>query len=231
MVLQIVYFLSLGMIDLLHKNAKALMVLCLSLMLACEPYTPLPEAVAVLDISIDTSAVPRDTLNYDEAEMQLINGKYLVNEKPFSGIVHRTLKGYPIETYSSVLDGSLHGTYRSFYASGKPYEVRTYREGLSVGRHFAYWEESGHLKFEYNYYNQKKEGAQKSWYSNGSLAYSYFYQDDHLEGLQQAWRKNGSLYRNFEVKNGARYGLQKAKSCYELSDEELILQSSKTVSN
>ncbi|MEH6407117.1 MAG: hypothetical protein V7767_07540, partial [Leeuwenhoekiella sp.] len=81
---------------------------------------------------------------------------------------------------------------------------------------------SGNLKFEYNYYNQKKEGIQKSWYKTGEPFYVYNYKNDRQEGMQQAWRINGSLYRNFEARNGSRYGLQKSISCTELSNEVVI---------
>ena len=112
----------------------------------------------------------------------------------------------------------------------KPYEVRQYRNGYSLGKQVGFWENTGNLKFEYNYFNQKKEGIQKNWYPDGSPAYVYNYKDDRLAGLQQAWRENGSLYRNFTVKDGVNYGLQRSKTCFEVSDDNLILQVNKTVS-
>ncbi|WP_339756322.1 hypothetical protein [Algoriphagus aquimarinus] len=170
-----------------------------------------------------------DTLAFTDPILSYVNGKYLVGNMPYSGIVFKVLKGYDVETYSSVFNGVLHGTYRSFFASGKAYEVREYRDGLSEGKHVGYWENSGKLKFEYNYSDQKKEGSQMGWYADGSLAYAYDYRDDHQDGLQQAWRENGSLYRNFVVKNGVRYGLQESKACYEVIDEVVVKQEDKTV--
>ena len=181
--------------------------------------------------TIDTPAIPNDTIAFTNPSVTYVNGKYLLHNEPYSGIVYKVLKGYHVKTYSSVLDGVLHGTYRSFYASGSPYEVRTYNKGLSTGTHFGYWESNGNIKFEYHYINQKKEGAYKNWFENGELANVYNYKNDRLDGLQQAWRLNGSLYRNFVVKNGVRYGLQKTKSCYELSDERVISQTSKAKIN
>ncbi|MBK8500907.1 MAG: hypothetical protein IPL46_01155 [Saprospiraceae bacterium] len=182
----------------------------------------------VPDYSTDTSAIPNDTLACTNLNLAYVNGGYLLDNEPYSGVVYKVLKGYDIGTYSSVLNGQLHGTYTSFFASGRPYEIRKYRNGLSVGKHIGYWENSGKLKFEYNYCNQKKEGIQKNWYSDGSLASTYSYHDDKLDGLQQAWRENGSLYRNFVVKDGIRYGLQKTKTCYELNDGKVVLQANKT---
>ncbi|PNW26539.1 toxin-antitoxin system YwqK family antitoxin [Formosa algae] len=179
------------------------------------------------DYFIDVSAIPIDTIAFTNSNLTYINGLYLLQNKPYSGIVYTVLKGYDVKTYSSVLNGKLHGTYRSFYDNGKPYEIRYYRNGLAIGTHVAYWKSNGNLKFEYNYYDQKKEGSHKNWFENGNLSYSYRYKNDRLFGLQQAWRINGSLYRNFIVKNGVRYGLQKAKSCYELSNETVVTQASK----
>ena len=178
----------------------------------------------VLDYSINISGIPADTIASTAANVTFVNGRYLLNKKPYSGIVYKVLKGFNVATYSSVLHGQLHGTYRSFYASGKPYEVRQYRNGFSVGKQIGYWENTEHLKFEYNYYNQKKEGVQKNWYVDGQPAYTYYYKDDRLDGLQQAWRANGSLYRNFTVKDGVNYGLQRSKSCFEISEDEVVSQ-------
>ncbi|SHJ20131.1 Antitoxin component YwqK of the YwqJK toxin-antitoxin module [Mesonia phycicola] len=172
----------------------------------------------------ELSTINLDTIAFTNPDMKFVNGEYFFKNKPFTGIVFKILKGYQLKTYSSVINGKLNGLYQSFYPNGKPYEIRNYKDGLSVGKHIGYWENTGNLKFEYNYNNQQKEGLQKSWYANGDLAHIYNYKEDKLEGLQQAWRKNGSLYRNFIVKNGARYGLQKSKSCYELNDEKIVLQ-------
>jgi len=207
-------------------------IICLLLMNSCielqsEVETVQETADELLDYSISTRGIPADTMSLTDPRLTYINGRYLLNNKPYSGIVYKVLKGFDIATYSSVLNGKLHGTYRSFYASGKPYEVRQYRNGLSVGKQIGYWEKTGNLKFEYNYHNQKKEGTQKNWYSDGSPAYTYTYKDDKLDGQQQAWRENGSLYRNFTVKEGIRYGLQRSKTCYEVSKDTLILQVNK----
>ena len=136
-----------------------------------------------------TQVTPTDTIAYTNPDLTYKNGAYQYDGEPFSGVVHRVLKGYAIESYSSVLQGRLHGAYSSYYASGKPYEIRTYHNGLSTGTHTGYWEDSGLKKFEYNYQNQKKEGRQRSWYANGDPAEAYTCHDDRLDGLQQAGAK------------------------------------------
>jgi antitoxin component YwqK of YwqJK toxin-antitoxin module len=178
--------------------------------------------VEKFDYSINTNNIPKDTVNFTDDKVTYINGLYFLDNKKYSGIVFKELKGYNVKTYGSVLKGKLHGTYRSFYKNGSPYEIRQYKNNYAVGKQYGYWEETGNLKFEYNYYNQKKEGIQKSWYKTGEPFYVYNYKNDRQEGMQQAWRINGSLYRNFEARNGSRYGLQKSISCTELSNEVVI---------
>ncbi len=177
--------------------------------------------------SVSLSASPIDTVAFEDPALTCVDGAYRFDDEPFSGVVYRVLKGYAIETYSSVAGGRLHGSYTSYYASGVPYEVRTYRNGLSTGTHTGYWEDTGDKKFEYHYLEQKKEGTQRTWYATGDPAEAYTYRDDRLDGQQQAWRENGSLYRNFVVRDGIRYGLQKSKTCYEVSDEQVVLQADK----
>ena len=178
------------------------------------------DAPQVFDYSIDTTNIPNDTVNLTDKGVSYENGLYFLNGQKYSGILIQKLKGYNIKTYSSILNGMRHGTYKSFYEDGKPYEIRQYKNNFSVGKQYGYWE-NGQIRFEYNYYNEKKEGIQKNWYADGKPYYVYNYKNDKLEGLQQAWRENGTLFRNFEVKNGKNYGLQLSKTCFEVSDEKV----------
>ncbi|GAB3017714.1 hypothetical protein GCM10027284_40990 [Cyclobacterium sediminis] len=198
-----------------------LVMLCYIGISACTNTGEMETLGGELNYKVDTSGIPRDTIDFNAPGLSYKNGYYYLSGEKYSGIVHKNQIGFNIVTYSSIYLGMLHGSYRSYYPSGKLFEIRMYRNNLSVGKQLGYWEETGNLKFEYNYYNDKKEGEQKSWYADGSLAYTYHYKDDKQEGLQQAWRKNGSLYRNFEVHNGTRYGLQKTTICYELEDEKI----------
>ncbi|MDB2385079.1 hypothetical protein N9V96_01255 [Polaribacter sp.] len=183
--------------------------------------TPLETKNKSFNYSIDTTNIPKDTIDFKNQNVSQINGIYYYNNELYSGIVYKELKGFKVKTYSSVLNGKLHGEYRSYYENGNLYEIRNYKNNTSSGKQFGYWKNSNILKFEYNYFNNKKEGLQKCWYANGNIAYIYNYKNDNQDGFQKAWRLNGSLYRNFEVKNGVRYGFQRSKSCYEISDGEI----------
>lgn len=192
---------------------------CFALLLCLHSCQKANSQRTVFDYAIDTSMIPKDTIHFSAANVSFVNGLYLLNGKAYSGIVIKILKGYNVKTYNTVLNGQRHGTYRSYYESGKPYEVRQYKHNKTTGKQYAYWEESGRLKFEYNYYQEKKEGAQKSWYANGNPCSAFHYIDDRQEGLQRSWRENGSLYRNFMVRDNIRYGLQKTAACVGLKEE------------
>lgn len=176
------------------------------------------------DYSINTSKIPKDTIFLSDKDVALKNGIYYKNNQKFSGIVVKILSKVKITTFSSVLEGKLHGTYRSFFENEKPYEVRNYKNNLATGRHYYYWKKTGNLKFDCTYYENKKEGLKKRWYIDGKPYIFLNYKNDKLDGLQQAWRKNGKLYINFEAINGKNYGLQRTAPCYNLIDEEVQME-------
>ncbi|WP_236972974.1 toxin-antitoxin system YwqK family antitoxin [Membranihabitans marinus] len=182
------------------------------------------------DYSIDTTMIPADTIVMTDVDVELVNGKYYYKEKLFSGILYKEMSRDGVRSYSSVYHGMLHGTYRSYYPSGRRYEVRQYKDNLATGKHRAYWEETGELKFEYQYYEEKREGMQRKWHPSGRPFIFSNYVNDKEQGLQQAWRENGKLYSNYEVVDGQRYGLQKTVMCYELINEE-VQQSNGSSSN
>jgi antitoxin component YwqK of YwqJK toxin-antitoxin module len=77
------------------------------------------------------------------------------------------------------------------------------------------------MKFDFSYFNDKREGMQKQWYESGSEYCALNFSNDRENGMQKAWRENGNPYINYEVKDGVRYGLQKSALCYTLKDQKL----------
>lgn len=77
------------------------------------------------------------------------------------------------------------------------------------------------MKFDFSYFNDKREGLQKQWYESGSPYCFLMYKNDNEDGMQKAWRENGKPYIYYEVKDGRRYGLQKSNLCYTLKDQKL----------
>ena len=179
-------------------------------------------ATIIFDYAIDTTGIPKDTVDLNDENVALINGIYHIGNEKISGILSQTYPSGIIKSYSSLLNGQLHGTYKSFYKNGKPHEVRQYKNNLATGQHYAYWnDDKKHFKFFYNYYKDKREGLQKKWYPNGTPFIFANFKNDNEDGLQQAWRQNGKLYLNYEAKDGKKYGLQKSNLCYDLADEKI----------
>lgn len=173
------------------------------------------------DYYIDTSLIPKDTVLQGDTRLSVINGICFINNEKFSGILKELYPGGGIKSYSSMSQGMLYGPYKSFYEDGSCFEVRIYRNNLATGRHYGYWPGSNNLKFDYNYYEEKKEGPQKKWYRNGTRYLFANYVNDHEEGLQQGWRENGKLFLNYVVKDGYVYGLQQTALCYTLLNEKI----------
>ncbi|QMW05181.1 hypothetical protein [Spirosoma foliorum] len=85
----------------------------------------------------------------------------------------------------------------------------------------AFGPKKGVLKFDYTYYEEKREGKQRRWYRSGKPYIFANYVDDHEEGLQQGWRENGKIYLNYVAKEGHTYGLQNTALCYSLRDQKI----------
>jgi antitoxin component YwqK of YwqJK toxin-antitoxin module len=166
---------------------------------------------------VDTTLVPKDTVL--SGKLKLDNGIYYFNNKPFSGYIKELDENQRVKMVGSFLNGMQHGNTITFYANGKLWGSRSYKENRSFGKHFGYWE-NGNQKFEFYYRNDKRDGSNKQWYENGQPYAFLNFKDDKEEGMQQAWRENGKPYINYEAKDGFRYGLQKSGLCYTLKDEK-----------
>jgi antitoxin component YwqK of YwqJK toxin-antitoxin module len=171
------------------------------------------------DYSIDLSIIPKDTVFFTDKNLSIVNGMYKYKDSLFSGIIYEFYSNKKLKKELSIYKGMLYGTCRSYFEDGKPWEIRNYRNNLSVGKQYGFWEDSGNPLFEFNYYEDKMEGLQKKWYKSGQAALFLNYVNDKEEGLQQGWRENGKLYLNYVAIDGERYGLQKSVLCYSLKEE------------
>jgi antitoxin component YwqK of YwqJK toxin-antitoxin module len=206
---------------LLSKWQLAAATLC-RLFCGCNPPADQPKASLVAkNYFVDTSGIPKDIVAFGDKRLQLVNGIYHYKNKVFSGFINQFYPNGKLKKHFSVYQGKMHGTYQSYYEDGKPWEIRTYKNNLSTGKHVGFWPESGKSHFEYNYYEEKMEGLQKKWYKSGKPYLALNYVNDREEGLQQGWRENGKLYLNYVAKDGFRYGLQKAALCYSLRDGKI----------
>jgi len=171
-----------------------------------------PPAIGVVPETVDVSSVPADSIDVAHPGLSLQNGLYFLNGRPFSGYVRESGAGGHPQRVASYYRGKQHGLTRTFYANGALRDVRSYKDNVGYGRHFGYWE-SGNIKFDFLYFNDRREGAQKQWYRSGKPYAFLTFRDDREFGMQQAWRESGRLYINYEVRDGIRYGLQKSALC------------------
>jgi antitoxin component YwqK of YwqJK toxin-antitoxin module len=210
--------------ELLRNNSCFFAILfCTVLMYSCNYFQEQHNTLDTKKISIaDTSLILSDTVLISDSNLSSVNNIYLYGSKIFSGVVNEFYANGIMKKQITIYQGMLHGTYRSFYEDGKPWEIRNYKNNLSNGKHVGYWPESGNQKFEYNYDEEKMQGLQKKWYKSGKPYLFLNYSNDREDGLQQGWRENGKLYLNYVAKDGYRYGLQKAALCYSLRDEKII---------
>lgn len=179
-----------------------------------------PDEKPLIREMVDISEIPHDTISSNDQRLKLDNGLYYVDGRPVSGFIRERYEMGSLKVIGSYYLGKQHGITRTYYPNGTPRDERTYKDNVSYGRHFGFWE-NGHRKFDFVYYNDKREGLQRQWYETGEPYAFLTFTDDRESGMQRAWRQNGKPYINYEVKDGIRYGLQKSALCYTLRDEKL----------
>jgi antitoxin component YwqK of YwqJK toxin-antitoxin module len=177
------------------------------------------EVVATSSFTVDSTAIPNDTVFTASKDLVLNNGIYYLKGKAFSGYIKDTYENSAAKLVYGYLNGMQHGKAVSYYGNGQLRDCRMYAANKSYGRHYGFWE-NGNMKFEYYYLNDKREGSNKQWYESGKPYAFLNFKDDKEAGMQQAWRENGKAYINYEAKDGFRYGLQKSALCYTMENEK-----------
>jgi antitoxin component YwqK of YwqJK toxin-antitoxin module len=171
---------------------------------------------------VDTSIIPKDTIQLDDKNLKLDNGVYFLNTKLFSGYI-KEIYHNQIVSVGSYWNGKQEGITKTFFPIGKLKDCRSYKDGKAFGRHYGYWA-NGKMKFDFIYVNEKREGLQKQWYESGTPYAFLTFKDDREDGMQKAWRENGKPYINYEAKDGFRYGLQKSALCYSLRNGKIQMK-------
>ena len=143
---------------------------------------------------------------------------------------------YPDEKFhiifeeSTLKDGKLHGSYKSYYENGQIQEEKTYNNGVLDGP-FKFYnldgkiEEEGTMKSDkiYGYYKQYEylngdnydklsfeitlkngipNGPSKSYYENGQIQEEGTFKDDKKNGLWKSYHENGKVKLEEIYKDG-----------------------------
>jgi antitoxin component YwqK of YwqJK toxin-antitoxin module len=171
---------------------------------------------------VETSMIPKDTIQLDNKNLKLDNGIYYLNNKAFSGYI-KELYNHQTVSVGSYWNGKQEGITKTFFPNGKLKDSRSYKDNKAFGRHYGYWA-NGYQKFDFIYVNEKREGLQKQWYESGKPYAFLTFKNDREDGMQKAWRENGKSYINYEAKDGFRYGLQKSALCYSLRNGKIQMK-------
>ena len=158
----------------------------------------------------------------DSLETNRKPGLVYQRNKPFTGVSISHYGNGQIAEKISFLNGQRNGKRQKWFESGLLSYQASYLEGFLDGKVKSWWQ-NGKLRSLSNYDHGVADGEQKEWYSSGKLFKSMQLVNGLEEGIQQAWRENGKLYVNYEAKNGRIFGLKRASLCYELTNENIVL--------
>ena len=156
-----------------------------------------------------------------ELVLNQIEGKWYYNNQAFSGYAVTYYKNDTLAEKLGFVDGKREGVARQWSESGA-LRIESYYTQNRLDTVYKSWWENGVLSAQSNYVDGIKQGIEKEWYATGQLAKERQLVDGQETGIQQAWLPNGTLYINYEAKNGRVFGLQRANSCYKLEDEKVI---------
>ncbi|WP_299459710.1 hypothetical protein [uncultured Microscilla sp.] len=139
-------------------------------------------------------------------------GKWLYQNKPFSGTLVEHYTTGKVKSKSTYYQGEKHGVSKGWYAGGQRWFERGYAKGRKHGKQQIWWQ-NGQLKLTANAYNDMYEGSVKQWYFNGRLYRDFNYKKGKEEGHQRMWKTDGRIRANYVVKDGRQYGLTGVKNC------------------
>ena len=157
----------------------------------------------------------------NELVLNQIEGKWYYKSEPFSGYAVTYYQNDTLAEKLGFVDGKREGVARQWSESGA-LRIESYYTQNRLDMVYKSWWENGVLSAQSNYVDGTKQGIEKEWYATGQLAKLKQLADGQETGIQQAWLQNGTLYINYEAKNGRVFGLQRANSCYKLEDEKVI---------
>lgn len=151
-------------------------------------------------------------LEITDDELNFSNGIMLYKEKPYSGILFSKID--TVTTYSAVYqEGKKHGKEQKFFYKGDLAELRYYNKGKKSGTHRSWWNKE-QIKFEYHFdINGNQIGTQREWYSNGQLFKEFNYYNGKEDGPQKSWDITGKIDINYVVIAGERFGFIGSKNC------------------
>lgn len=160
-------------------------------------------------------------ISKNELVLNQVEGKWYYKKEPFNGFSMKFHPNRNVEERLGFYNGKREGIAKRWSESGVLRVESYYKQNRLVGSYKSWWE-NGVLGSEVSYVNGKLNGVEKKWYPTGKLAKERQLVDGKEHGMQKAWLENGKLYVNYEAKNGRIFGMRRANSCYRLEDEDII---------
>jgi hypothetical protein len=85
------------------------------------------DAATVSSLLVDTTMIPKDTILINQPTLQLNNGVYFLDEKPFSGYIKENYDPKRLKSIGSYWQGKQEGSTLTFYENGKNRDNRSYK--------------------------------------------------------------------------------------------------------
>lgn len=149
---------------------------------------------------------------------------WTLDGQPYSGQYVVYYDDGNMKEKAGVLNGKKQNRTTQWYPDGHEKQIAYYHEGKLHGEKKLWTSDSAHILISHlNYYMGKAHGIQRKWYSTGELFKKLNLNMGQEEGIQQAFRKNGVVYANYEARNGRIFGMKKAALCFDLEEEQVIL--------
>ena len=159
-----------------------------------------------------TATIPNLFLSQGDTSININNGIYYYQGKPFSGHLIERYSTNEIHHHRSFFNGKEEGWQYQYYPNGSISEKRFYEAGEKQGAHTG-WYDNGSIRFEYHFNKGAYDGEYKEWYASGQL-YKHIHYTNNNDDWGKGWRENGKVYMNYVQKNGRRFGLINSNLCY-----------------
>ncbi|PZE18003.1 toxin-antitoxin system YwqK family antitoxin [Putridiphycobacter roseus] len=150
------------------------------------------------------------------------NGRKTYAGEEFTGIAEKYYPNQQIAESVHYLSGKKHGEMTKWFPDGKISFIAQYHHGKKNGAVISWWV-NGNMRSMANFDEGVPDGVQKQWFQSGAKFKVLNLNQGKEEGLQRSWRENGKLYCNYEAKNGRIFGLKRANLCFQLEDENIVL--------
>jgi len=120
--------------------------------------------------------------------------------------VEVTENGILIESYTKKKsDGTKHGTYISYFPTGKKNEESQYVDGKINGTQFFY-HENGRISESANYVNGEYAGKYQKFYESGEQEQEYNYSNGAINGEFRGYYQNGKIKEIVSFKDNEEFG-------------------------